>query len=535
MSLAFDERGNPFIVIRDQGTKERLRGIEALRANILAATATAGVIKTSLGPRGMDKIVVSPYGEVTVTNDGATIMKEMKVEHQVAKLLCDLSKSMDNEIGDGTTSVVVLTGALLESALPLLDRGLHPLRIAEGFDHACEIAVKRLQEISETLTFDTKDHTLLDEVCQTTLNSKIVSRFRNELASMAVEAVLTVADLSRKDVNLERIKIVGKIGGRLEDTELLHGLLIDKTWSHSQMPRTVENAKVAILTCPFEPPKPKTKYQVTISTADEYEQLHQQEQRYFTDQVDRLQAAGATAVMCQWGFDDEANSLLCSRNLPAVRWVLGGDVEKLAIVTGARIVQRFEDIAPEKLGSARKISERSFGTTTEHMLLIEGATTLPCVTFLIRGGNKLMVAEAERSIHDALCVARNLIRDNRIVYGGGSAEVAAAIAVRKQAEADSTIRQYAMAAFADALEGIPQALAANSGLSPIQTVENLKKQQIQTGVTSLGVDAVFTGNNDMKVQKVIETLHGKTEQFRLATQIAKMVLKIDDVIEDIPL
>ena len=535
MSLAFDERGNPFIVIRDQGTKERLKGIEALRANIQAATAITSVIKTSLGPRGLDKMIVSPHGQINVTNDGATIMKDMEVEHQVAKLLVDLSKSMDNEIGDGTTSVVVLTGCLLEQALQLLDRGLHPLRIAEGYDYACDVAVKRVEEIAEKLEFTATSHDDLDEVCQTTLNSKIVNRFRDELAHMAVDAVLRVADLDRKDVNLERIKMVTKVGGRLEDTQLLNGLVIDKTWSHSQMPRTIENVKVAVLTCPFEPPKPKTKYGVTISTAEEYEELHKAEQQYFLDQISYLKKAGAQCVMCQWGFDDEANHLLFQNDLPAVRWVLGGDVEKLAITTGARIVQRFEDLTPEKLGEAKICKELSFGTSCEHMLLIEGKADVPCVTFLIRGGNKMMLDEAQRSIHDALCVARNLIRDNRIVYGGGSTEIAAAIAVRKAAEHDNTIHQYAMKAFADALEGIPQALAGNSGLAPIETVENVKRMQLETGKTSLGVDCVFAGTNDMKAQKVVETMRGKMSQFRLATQIAKMVLKIDDVIGDIPI
>ncbi|EAY18962.1 chaperonin, putative [Trichomonas vaginalis G3] len=535
MSLAFDERGNPFIVIRDQGTKERLKGIEALRANIQAATAVTSVLKTSLGPRGLDKMIVSPHGKINVTNDGATIMDDMEVEHQVAKLLVDLSKSMDNEIGDGTTSVVVLTGCLLESALGLLDRGLHPLRIAEGFDHACDVAVKRIEEIAETLDFTPEDHHNLDEVCETTLNSKIVNRYRDELARMAVEAVLRVADLPRKDVNLERIKTVCKVGGRLEDTQLLNGLVIDKTWSHSQMPRDVENAKVAVLTCPFEPPKPKTKYGVTIKSAEEYEELHKAEQQYFLDQIDRLKKAGAQVVMCQWGFDDEANHLLFQNDLPAVRWVLGGDIEKLAITTGARIVQRFEDLAPEKLGTAKICKELNFGTSLQHMLLIEGVADVPCVTFLIRGGNQMMLDEADRSLHDALCVARNLIRDNRIVYGGGSSEIAAAIAVRKAADTNNTIHQYAMKAFADALEGIPQALAGNSGLNPIETVENIKRQQLETGITTLGVDCVFAGTNDMKKQKVVETMRGKCSQFRLATQIAKMVLKIDDVIGDIPI
>lgn len=535
MSLAFDERGNPFFVIRDQGTKERVKGIEALRANIQAVVAIISVLKTSLGPLGLDKMIVSPHGDINVSNDGATIMKQMEIEHQIGKLLVDLSKSMDNEIGDGTTSVVVLTGCLLESALNLLDRGLHPLRIAEGFDHACNVATKRIEEIAEELKFTPKDHKLLDEVCRTTLNSKIVNRYRDELASMAVDAVLQVADLDRKDVNLERIKIVTKVGGRLEDTQLLKGIVIDKTWSHSQMPRNVDNVKVAVLTCPFEPPKPKIKYTVTISTAQEYDELHKEEQQYFLDQIDRLKKAGAQAVMCQWGFDDEANHLLYQNNLPAVRWVLGGDVEKLAITTGARIVQRFEDLAPEKLGTAKVIRELSFGTSCEHMLLVEGVTNVPCVTFLIRGGNKMMLAEAERSIHDALCVARNLIRDNKIVYGGGSAEIAAAIAVRKAADTDNTLNQFSMKAFADALEGIPQALAANSGLAPIETVENVKKMQLEKGITSLGIDCVFAGTNDMKEQKVVETMRGKCSQFRLATQIAKMVLKIDDVIGDIPI
>jgi len=535
MSLAFDERGNPFIVIRDQGTKERVRGIEALRANIQAASGVCSVLRTSLGPRGLDKIIVSPHSEVTVTNDGATIMKEMNVEHQVAKLLVDLSKSMDNEIGDGTTSVVCLTGSLLESALTLLDRGLHPLRIAEGFDKACEVAVKHLEAIAERLEFTPEKHDNLDEVCETTLNSKIVSRYRNELAKMCVDAVISVADLARKDVNLERIKLVGKVGGKLEDTQLLRGLLIDKTWSHSQMPREVSSAKVCILTCPFEPPKPKTKYTVTISSAEQYEALAKEEQGYFTKMIDALKAAGANAVMCQWGFDDEANSLLYKNNLPAVRWVLGGDIEKLAITTGARIVQRFEDITADKLGSADCIKEIHFGTSTEHMLLIESSKNVPCVTFLVRGGNKLMIAEAERSIHDALCVARNLVRDNRIVYGGGSSEIACSLKVREEAMKDSSIAQFAMLSYADALEGIPQALASNSGLAPIETVENVKKMQKESGKTSLGIDCLFTGNNDMKELKVVETLSSKAAQFRLATQIAKMVLKIDDVIGDVPI
>lgn len=393
-----------------------------------------------------------------------------------------------------------------------------------------EVAVANIEKIADVI-----DQTQIEEVCQTTLNSKIVSRYRDELAKISVEAVNRVADVARKDVNLERIKIVTRIGGRLEDSQLLKGLVIDKTWSHSQMPRSLENAKVAILTCPFEPPKPKTKYSVTIQSAADYRNLQEIEQNYFRQQIDLLKKAGATAVFCQWGFDDEANHLLYQNDLPAVRWVIGGDVEKLAITTGSKIVQRFENLSEDKLGKAKTIRELDFGTTCEHMLLIESETDEPCVTILIRGGNKMMIAEAERSVHDALCVARNLIRDNRIVYGGGSVEISSSIAVKKAAEEESSVYQYAMKAFAAALDAIPQALAANSGFSPVETVENLKKLQVSTGNSRLGVDCVLKGTNDMKEQKVVETMKGKIEQIRLATQITKMILKIDDVIGEIPL
>ena len=238
-------------------------------------------------------------------------------------------------------------------------------------------------------------------------------------------------------------------------------------------------------------------------------------------------------MFCQWGFDDEANHLLYMNGISAVRWVLGGDIEKLAMTTGARIVQRFEDITADKLGEAKKIEELRFGTSGEHLLHIEGASGAKAVTFLLRGSTKAMLDEAERSIHDALCVARNLIRDNKIVYGGGSAEISSAIKVREAAQGDGTVYQYAMRAFANALEGIPQTLAANSGLSPISTVENIKKAQIETKDPYLGVDCTFQGTNSMKEQRVIETMRGKIEQFRLATQITKMILKIDDIISEV--
>ncbi|GMP82551.1 hypothetical protein CsSME_00036801 [Camellia sinensis var. sinensis] len=350
MALAFDEFGRPFIIIKEQEQKTRLRGIDAQKANISAGKAVARILRTSLGPKGMDKMLQSPDGEVTITNDGATILEQMDVDNQIAKLMVELSRSQDYEIGDGTTGVVVMAGALLEQAERLLERGIHPIRIAEGYEMASRIAVEHLERIAHKLEFSVSNVDPLVQTCMTTLSSKIVNRCKRSLAEIAVKAVMAVADLERKDVNLDLIKVEGKVGGKLEDTELIYGILVDKDMSHPQMPKQIEDAKIAILTCPFEPPKPKTKHKVDIDTVEKFQNLRQQEKQYFDDMVQKCKDVGATLVICQWGFDDEANHLLMHRNLPAVRWVGGVELELIAIATGGRIVPRFQELTPEKLG-----------------------------------------------------------------------------------------------------------------------------------------------------------------------------------------
>jgi T-complex protein 1 subunit epsilon len=530
MSLIFDEYGRPFIILREQQQKARIKGLDAQKANISAARSVSSLLRTSLGPKGMDKMLVSGDGDVTISNDGATILQKMEVEHQVAKLLVDLSVSQDNEIGDGTTGVVVLAGALLEQAEKLLDRGLHPVRISEGFEQAAEVALKHLASISDRVEFNKDNTTPLVDTAMTTLSSKIINIFKRKMAQIAVDAVLSVADLENHDVNFDMIKMEGKAGGRLEETELIRGIVIDKEFSHPQMPKVVENAKLCILTCPFEPPKPKTKHKLDITSKEAYERLYQQEQEYFTQMVQQCKDSGANLVICQWGFDDEANHLLLQNQLPAVRWVGGVELELIAIATGARIVPRFSELAPEKLGMAGRVREVSFGTTKERMLVIEDCKLSNAVTVLIRGGNKMIVEEAKRSLHDAMCVVRNLIRDNRVVYGGGSAEVACSLAVSAFADTVPGIEQYAIRAFADALDDIPMALAENSGLSPITEVTAIKARQLAEGNPRLGVDCNQTGSNDMRDQLVFETLIGKQQQIQLATQVVKMILKIDDVL-----
>jgi len=397
-----------------------------------------------------------------------------------------------------------------------------------------------------------------------------VSKAHDQFAQIAVDAVLSVADLERKDVDFELIKVDGKVGGSLEDTLLVHGVIVDKDFSHPQMPNEVRDAKLAILTCAFEPPKPKTKHKLDITTVEEFKKLQSYEKNKFTEMIQQIKDTGANLVICQWGFDDEANHLLLQNKLPAVRWVGGPEIELIAIATNGRIVPRFEDLSAAKLGQAGIVREKSFGTTREKMLVIEECANTRAVTVFVRGSNKMIIDEAKRSLHDALCVVRNLVRDNRVVYGGGAAEIACSLAVEDAAVKSPGLEQYAMRAFADALDAVPMALAENSGLSPIETLAEIKSRQVKEGNSRLGVDCMQSGSNgtsehpppilllllllllthyrgqlvechtrkfklthsgpDMKKHFVIDPLIGKRQQLLLATQLCRMVLKVNNVI-----
>ena len=529
-----------------QAKKKRQHGNDAVKSHILAARTVANIVKTSLGPRGLDKILISPDGDITVTNDGATILGQMEISNHVAKLLVELSKSQDDEIGDGTTGVVVLAGALLEQAAELIDKGIHPIRIADGYDQACDIAVAELDKIADTIEFTKTKKENLVKVARTSLGSKIVSKAHDQFANIAVDAILSVADLERKDVDFDLIKVDGKVGGSLEDSLLVQGVIVDKDFSHPQMPSEVRDAKLAILTCAFEPPKPKTKHHLDITSIEEFKKLQTYEKDKFAEMIQQIKDTGANLVICQWGFDDEANHLLLQNDLPAVRWVGGPEIELIAIATNGRIVPRFEDLSAEKLGKAGIVREMSFGTTREKMLVIEECANTRAVTVFVRGSNKMVrslfnlqqfkltwyqiIDEAKRSLHDALCVVRNLVRDNRVVYGGGAAEIACSLAVEDAAVRSPGLEQYAMRAFADALDAVPMALAENSGLSPIETLASIKSRQVTEKNTRLGVDCMQTGSNDMRDAFVIDPLIGKRQQLMLATQLCRMVLKVNNVI-----
>merc|ERR1719263_653204 len=404
------------------------------------------------------------------------------------------------------------------------------MRVAEGFDRACAISVEHLASISDTFEYSLDSKEPLVEVAMTTLSSKIVNRSHRQMAEIAVDAVLSVADMERRDVNLDLIKMDGKVGGRLEDTRLVRGIVIDKDMSHPQMVKEIRDAKLCVLTCPFEPPKPKTKHKLELETVQAYQDMQVAEKEYFVDMIKKVKDCGATLVICQWGFDDEANHLLMQSGLPAVRWVGGVELELIAIACNARIVPRFAELSADKLGTCGYVHEESFGTTKDRMIVIEDCPNSKAVTVFVRGGNRMIIDEAKRSLHDAICVVRNLVRSNRIVYGGGAAELTCSLKIFEASDQTGTIEQYAMRAFSEALEMTPCALAENSGLNPIAEVAAVKAMQAKEGKPFLGIDCMHKGTNDMKAQKVFETLIGKQQQILLAAQVVRMILKIDDVI-----
>ncbi len=429
----------------------------------------------------------------------------------------ELSRSQDNEIGDGTTGVVVLAGALLEQAQKLLDKGIHPLKIADGFEQACEIAVNKIEDVSEEINIEKNEHEFLKKCAVTALGSKVVSKCQEKMAKVCVDAVLSVADLERRDVNFDLIKVIAKAGGSIEDTTFINGIVIDKDFSHPQMAKEIHDAKLCILTCPFEPPKPKTKHGLEIRNAEDYKKLYEIEQSYFKSMVEKVKDSGCTVALCQWGFDDEANHLLMQAGLPAVRWVGGVEIELLAIATGARIVPRFEELDASKLGHAGVIKEIAFGTSNDRVIVVQEGKNSKAVTILVRGGSRTICDEAVRCVHDALCVVRNMIKNNNIVAGGGATELACSIEVAKHADKIKGVEQYAVRAFADALEEIPLALAENCGYSPIEYVSKLKEEQVKECSPFIGVDGLRKGTTNMMEQGIFESVMSKKQQVELAT------------------
>jgi archaeal chaperonin len=519
--------GMPVLILRE-GTKES-KGKEAQRNNITAAKLVAETVKTCLGPRGMDKMLVNTIGDTTITNDGATILKEMDIEHPAAKMMVEVAKSVDNEVGDGTTSSVIFAGALLEKAEDLINKHVHPSVIVDGYDAASEQALKLLQKIA--VKVDIKDKELLMKIARTSMYSKLVSEDSPVLSQIAVDAAKQVAENAENvdilKVDLDNIKVEKKAGESIHDTKLIKGIVLDKEVVHSGMPKRVENAKIALINSALEIEKTEMSAEIRINEPQQMQMFLEEENKMLKSMVDKIISAGANVVLCQKGIDDIAQHYLAKKGILAVRRVKESDLYKLSKATGAKVVNNLDAMTDKDLGSADLVEERR--VETDKWVFIEGCKNPKAVTILIRGGSQRVVDEAERSFHDALMVTKDVLEKPQIVAGGGAPEAYIANELRGWSSSIEGRAQLAVHKFADALDSIPLALAENAGMDPIDTMAELGSKQSK-GAKWTGVDVRNTVVADMFKQNVLEPLIVKEQIIKSATEAACMILRVDDVI-----
>src|SRR6266705_3533771 len=518
--------GMPVLILKE-GTKEN-KGREAQRNNIAAAKQVASMVKSCLGPRGMDKMLVSSIGDATITNDGATILKEMDVEHPAAKMMVEIAKSVDNEVGDGTTSSVVFAGALLEKAEDLTNKNVHPSVIVDGYDAASQQALKLLQKIS--IKVDVEDKELLKKIARTSMYSKLVSEDSPILGQIAVDATRQVAekvDDSSLSVDLDNIKVEKKAGGSIHDTKLIKGMVLDKEVVHTGMPKRVEKAKIALINSALEIEKTEMSAEIRINDPQQMQRFLEEENKMLKTMVDKIRTAGANVLVCEKGIDDMAQHYLSSSAILAVRRVKESDMLKLSRATGAKVVNNLDDLGAKDMGSAELVEERKI--ETDKWVFIEGCKNPKAVTILVRGGSQRVVDEAERSVHDALMVTKDVLEKPEEVAGGGATEAYIANELRGWSSNLEGRAQLAVQKFADALDSIQLALAENAGMDPIDTMAELRAKQ-NKGAKWTGVDIRNTRVTDMFKQHVLEPLVVKEQIIKSATEAASMLLRIDDVI-----
>jgi thermosome len=475
----------------------------------------------------MDKMLVDTLGDVTITNDGATMLKEIDVQHPAGKMLVEVAKTTDAEVGDGTTSAVVLAGALLEKAEELLDKGVHPTVIVEGYTKASNKAIEALNNFAEKITANNKEW--LVKVARTSMQTKLVSREAQDLGELVVQAVLSIAE--KKDdtykVDIENVKVDKKPGGSIRDTAMIKGIVLDKEVVHSGMPKRIENAKIAIVNAAFEIEKTEFDAKLNISDPSQMKKFLDEETTMLKDMVEKVSSIGANVLVCQKGIDDIAQHYLAKAGILAVRRAKESDMSKLAKATGARVATSFDDISEKDLGYAGLVEERKI--EQDKWVFIEGAKNPKAVTILIRGGTQRIVDEVERSLHDALMVTKDVLEKPAIVAGGGAPEQETAYQVMKWAEKLGGREQLAAQKFAEALEVIPTALAVNAGMDPIDALVELRAKHAEDGKW-YGIEAKAAKVKDMYKEQVFEPLVVKEQIIKSATEAACMLLRIDDVI-----
>jgi thermosome len=515
----------PVVLLKEGGTETK--GRDAQKNNIAASKIIAEIVRSSLGPRGMDKMLVDSMGDVTITNDGATILKEIDVQHPAAKMLVEISKTTDNEVGDGTTSVVILAGSLLENAESLLDQDVHPTIIVDGYRKAGKKAKQFLKDIAENIS--PNDKLILNKIAKTSMQTKLVRKDSDLLSDIVVKSILSVAEKEGDNykVDIDDIKVEKKAGGSMKDSSIIQGIVLDKEIVHGGMPKQITDAKIALINTALEISKTETDAKINISNPQQMKSFLDEENRMLKTMVDKVIGSGANVILCQKGIDDMAQHYLAKAGIIAIRRIKESDLTKLAKATGARIVTNLDDLFEKDLGNADLVEEKKI--EEDKWVFVEGCKHPKSVTILLRGGSQRVVDEVERSVHDALMVVKDVIENPLIVAGGGAPETYAATKIRSWAKTLEGREQLAAEKFADALETIPLTLSENAGMDPIDTLTVLRSRQMK-GEKWTGIDVMKAKIANMKSSDIIEPLSVKLQIVSAATEVACMILRIDDVI-----
>jgi len=515
----------PVLVLKESALQQK--GRDAQKNNIAAAKLVAELVKTSLGPRGLDKMLVDSLGDVTITNDGATILKEIDAQHPAAKMMVEISKTIDTEVGDGTTSSVVFAGALLEKAEKLLEKDVHSTVIIDGYQAASEKALELLAKLAKTIKPD--DRESLIKIAKTSMQSKLVSEDSAPLSKLVVDAILKIVekDGDKYSVDLDNLKVEKKAGGSIDDTALINGIVLDKEIVHSGMPTKVEEAKIALVKTALEVEKTEMSAEIRISDPTQMQQFLEEENKMLKSMVDKIHNIGANVLICQKGIDDIAQHYLSKHGVLAVRRVKESDMTKLAKATGGRISTNLDDISASDLGSAEIVQQKK--VESDKWVFIEGCKNPRSVTVLIRGGSQRVVDEVDRSLHDALMVVKDVVENPSIVAGGGSPEAYLAAELNEWSSSSEGREQLAIKQYAEAFESIPLTIAENAGMDPIDTLITLRANQ-SSGKQTVGINAKEGKIGNMFSLDIVEPLAVKEQIIKSATEAACMILRIDDVI-----
>ena len=524
---AYQQGRVPILLLKEGATETK--GKDARKNSITAAKLIAQVIRSSLGPRGMDKMLVGSTGDITITNDGATILKEIDVEHPVAKMMVEVAKAVDNEAGDGTKSVVVLAGSLIENAEELFNKDVHPTIVVEGYREASKKAIEFLKKIS--IEIDPHDKAFLNKIALTSMASKLVTTNSQVLSDIVIDAALNMAEELEENkfkIDLDNIKVEKKVGASLHDSQLIQGIVMDKEIVHAGMPKKIEGAKIVLLNSALEIEKTKFDAKLNISSPDQMQNFLNEEERMLKSMVDRISASGANVVLCQKGIDDIAQNYLAKEGIIALRRIKESDMSKLAKATGARIVTNTDELSKDDIGLAELVEERN--VETDKWVFIEGCKNPKSVTILIRGGSQTLVDEAERSIHDALMAVKGVVEYPYVLVGGGASETVVSRKLREWSTSLASRKQLAVEKYSDAVESIPLVLAENAGMSIIDTQAQLRTKSKEAGKARYGID-VFKGKiADLSSRDIYEPLSVKNQIINSATEAACMILRIDDII-----